>query len=100
MHNHLGTRPPDYIYERNTDLFAVTESWLTVTDAAVKFECSPDGYKMFSTSRQDRKGGAIALICRSNMTVREVDVPQRSSFEICEWRSIEWPLQNAVKHPI
>ena len=32
-----------------------------------------------------RKGGGIALICRSNMTVREVDVPQRSSFEMCEW---------------
>ena len=75
----------DYIYERNVDLFAVTESWLMETDAAVKSECTPDGYKMFSTSRPDRKGGGIALICRSNMTVREVDVPQRSSFEMCEW---------------
>ena len=46
------------------------------TDAAVKFECTPDRYKMFSTSRLDRKGGGIALICCSNMTVREVDVPQ------------------------
>ena len=44
------------------------------TDAAVKSECTPDGYRMFSTSRLDRKGGGIALICRSNMTVREVDV--------------------------
>ena len=25
------------------------------------------------------------MICRSNMTVREVHVPQRSSFEMCEW---------------
>ena len=75
----------DYIYERNVDLFAVTESWLMETDAAVKSECTPDGYKMFSTSRPDRKGRGIALICRSNMTVREADVPRRSSFEMCEW---------------
>ena len=54
----------DYIDERNVDLFAVTESWPMETDAAVKFECTPDGCKMFSTSRLDRKGGGIALICR------------------------------------
>lgn len=48
----------DYIYEHNVDLFAVTESWFMKTDAAVKFECTPDRYKMFSTSRLDRKGGA------------------------------------------
>ena len=47
----------DYIEERNVDLFAVTESWPMGTDAAVKFECTPDGCKMFSTSRLDRKGG-------------------------------------------
>jgi len=66
----------DYIYERNVDLFAVTESWLMETEAAVKFEC---------TSRLHRKGGGIALICYPNMTVQEVDVPQQSSFEMCEW---------------
>ena len=50
------------------------------TDTAVKSECTPDGYKMFSTSRPDRKGESIALICRSNMTVREVFVKLSSCF--------------------
>ena len=76
----------DYICEQKIDIFALTETWLTNDDSAIKAECLPDGYKVFDHPRTDQwKGGGTALVCCSNFTVEKICPRDWSSFEISEW---------------
>ena len=76
----------DYICDLKLDIIAVTETWLSGDDDAIKAECIPDGYKLeLGVSRSERRGGGAALIYRSSITVKQINVHQRSSFEISEF---------------
>ena len=88
----------DYICSKNVDLFALTETWLTGTDAAIKAECTPDGYKMLGESRSDRKGGGTALVYRSNISAQKIEVDVRNSFEVSEFVLVgsSWRMRMAV----
>lgn len=37
----------DYLYDYKADLFAITETWLSVNDSAVCREITPSGFKLF-----------------------------------------------------
>jgi hypothetical protein len=88
----------DYICSKNVDLFALTETWLTGADAAIKAECTPDGYKMLGESRSDRKGGGTALVYRSNISAQKIGVDARNSFEVSEFVLVgsSWRMRLAV----
>ena len=75
----------DYIYDNEFDILAITETWFSDKDAAVKAECNPDGYKLYGVHRSGRNGGGTALITRSNIIVKQVAAPTWCSFELSEW---------------
>ena len=75
----------DYIYDNEFDILAITETWFSDKDAAVKAECTPDGFKLYGVHRSGRNGGGTALITRSNIIVKQVAAPTWCSFELSEW---------------
>ena len=75
----------DYICDCKADLFAVTETWLSADDAAVRAELCPDGYKFIDHPRFGRHGGGTRLVYRSSLGIKKVDAEERASFEFSEW---------------
>ena len=100
----------DYIHDNKLDILAISETWFSDKDAAVKAECTPDGYKLYDVHRYGRNGGGTALITRSNIIVKQVVAPTWCSFELSEWILIDgsFRLRLAVvyrppystKHPV
>ena len=70
----------DYICDCKADLFAITETWLSADDAAVRAELCPDGYKFIDHPCFGRGGGGTGLVYRSSLGIRKVDAGERSSF--------------------
>ena len=75
----------DYICDCKADLVAITETWLTTDDAAVRAELCPVGYKISDRPRTGRRGGGVALIYRDSLSVRRIDAGGKESFEYSEW---------------
>ena len=75
----------DYICEKKIDLVALTETWLTADDAAVRAECTPPGYKMVDCPRIGRGGGGTALVYRSEISVNNIIAGEKPSFEFAEY---------------
>ena len=65
----------DYIHDNKLDILAISETCFSDKDAAVKAECTPDGYKLYDVHRSGRNGGGTALITRSNTIVKQVVAP-------------------------
>ena len=65
---------PDIYYacDCKADLVAITETWLTTDNAAVRAELCP---------RTGRRGGGVALIYRDSLSVRRIDAGEKESFE-------------------
>ena len=76
----------DYLYDCKADLFAITETWLSVNDSAVCKEITPSGFKLLhSPRRSDRKDGGTALLFRDNISVHKVNCATFESFELSEY---------------
>ena len=63
----------DFICESKVDLIAITETWLTINDSAIKAELCPDGYKLMDHPRTLHRGGGTGLLFRDTLTVKIVD---------------------------
>ena len=63
------------ICERNTDICAITETWIKQDDIdSVTKEVPPQGYRILSRSRSGGKtGGGVALVYRDHYSVKELD---------------------------
>ena len=72
----------DYICDRRMDFFGLTETWLTGTpeDGAVTAALLPDGYSVVHRPRGSR-GGGVALVHRSCITLSQVRLGAHTSFE-------------------
>ncbi|CAB4040056.1 Hypothetical predicted protein, partial [Paramuricea clavata] len=74
----------DYIRDSNVDLCAITETWLTPDDAAVRAELCPNGFKFLDNPRTGRRGGGIGLLYRDSLQVKTINSGEKSSFEFSE----------------
>ena len=74
-----------YICDFKADLVAITGTWLTTDDAAVRAELCPVGYKISDRPRTGRRGGGVGLIYRDSLFVRWIDAGEKESFEYSEW---------------
>ena len=74
----------DYITEHDTDVVAITETWLSQgdTDNVVRASLTPDGYKLIDVPRKGR-GGGVAVIYKSSLTVKKQTV-KKAAFECLE----------------
>ena len=55
----------DHVNEHNSDIVAITESWLSSEDSnncIVSQECAHYDYKLFHVPRSNRRGGGVALL--------------------------------------
>ena len=57
------------------------KTWLTLNDAAVCKEITPNGYRLFHCPRTDRRGGGTALSFRESLNVRRLSTSEKTSFE-------------------
>ena len=57
----------DTILKNKLHLLILTETWLFSRDIAKMNEITPDGYTLFSKSRDDRRGGGVWIICINEM---------------------------------
>ena len=76
----------DYVSDHHPDVVAVTETWFTSRDAAVRAECTPFGYQLLDRARSAyRQGGGTALLCRDSFTLKCNTSGEVSSFEFSDW---------------
>ena len=75
----------DYICDCKADLFAITETWLSADDAAVRTELCPEGYKFIDHPRLGRSGGGTGLVYRDSLGIKKADAGEKESFEFSEW---------------
>ena len=76
----------DYIYTSGAELFAFTETWLTVNDTAAKLEfIPPQTHKFLHNNRSGHKGGGTGLLFRGNIDMSKIDAAEKTSFEFSEW---------------
>ena len=79
-----------YMVESSIDLCVLTETWLRDTEADQAWlQCSSlnnNGFKCFTSNRQNRRGGGLALICRDMYKVTSLGSGQLRSFEFAKWR--------------
>lgn len=75
----------DYLCDLKADLHAITETWLTEKDAAVRAELALDGYNFVDHPRVGRCGGGTGLIYRDTLRVQKVEAGEKESFEFSEW---------------
>ena len=79
-----------FLLESNIDLCVLTETWLRDTEAdQVWLQCSSlnnDGFKCFTSNRQGRRGGGLALMNRDRYKVVPLGSGQLQSFQFAKWR--------------
>ena len=75
----------DYLCQEKVDLCAITESWISGDQAAVRVECTPPGYGFADHPRIRRSGGGIAVIYRSTLSLVSITAGERTSFEFAEY---------------
>ena len=72
----------DLIIETNLDILVIIETWLYSDQDAKMKAITPDGYIMFSNSRDSRKGGGVAIICRRELSCKKLEpLSKFASFE-------------------
>ena len=73
------------ICDCKADLFAITETWLSADNAAVRADLCPDGYKFIDHPRLGRRGGGTGLVYRDSLGIKKADAGEKESFEFSEW---------------
>ena len=74
----------DYVTSSKADLFALTETWLSEIDDALRAEITPTGFKLIDHSRKNRRGGGTALLFRESLNVQKIAAKELRSFEYLE----------------
>ena len=72
----------EYVIEKDLDLFVIIESWLFTHDKEKIAKLQPEGYGFEHLPRDDRQGGGIALLYKSNVSVI---ITQKEILGSCEY---------------
>jgi exonuclease III len=72
------------ICEHTPDLVAVTETWFTDKEFAVKTLSTLSSYKFFDEPCLNRQGGGTGLLFKENILVTKIAGGKRQSFEYSE----------------
>ena len=71
----------DYIFDTKADIIAITETWLTLDDDAVKAELCPIGYRLLDQPRTGQRGGGTVLLFRDSLFTVKKSAGEMESFE-------------------
>ena len=75
----------EYLCSNKIDVCALTETWLSSDDEAVRAECTPIGYMFHDQIRSQRGGGGIALLSLTELSVTFHTAGEKTSFEFAEY---------------
>ena len=80
----------EYIRENNIEMCIVTETWLQNRDED-KAWCdisafNNDNLVLHNINQETHRGGSVALISKSNLTLTTQEIDKLSSFEAAKWR--------------
>ena len=64
-----------------TDILAITETWMKTCDPVIATELTPPGFLLHHVPRLDRVGGEVAILYRSYFKLIEKENPEMTSFE-------------------
>jgi hypothetical protein len=84
--NNKSAQFTDFICEVTPDLVAVTETWLTDKESAVKTLSTQSSYTFFDEPRLNRRGGGNGLLFKENILVTKIAGGERQSFEYSKWK--------------
>ena len=81
----------DYILDNKIDVTLITETWITDQDQTWLDCCDfkQHGINIDISNRQQRKGGGLALISRSNIIAKHLKKSMTRSFEYAIWKIIQ-----------
>ena len=72
----------DHVVENDLDIIAITETWLTADDRVASGEITPDGYKHHHVPSTSKRGGGVAVLCKSTFKTHVSDShPMTKSFK-------------------
>jgi len=74
----------EFVFLSKADLIAITETWLTPDDVAVRREVPPNGYKIIDFPRIDKRGGGLALLHKTGLVIDGVVNKTKLSFKCFE----------------
>ena len=85
----------DLLTDYSIDILALTETWLTDNPSDEWWlQSTPlnrDPYNILIHNRQDRRGGGVVLIVKSDFATRLIESDTTDSFEYATWEiSIKW----------
>jgi len=75
----------DYACDCKADVFALTETWLSLEDSAVYKEITPPGYNFVHCPMSCRMGGGTGLLFKDSIYVSNIASGSKSSFEFAEY---------------
>ena len=80
----------DYTREDNKDICIVTETWIQNREEdKVWFDISAlnnHNLMLHNINRETHRGGDLALISKSNLTISNLEIDKPNSFEAAKWR--------------
>ena len=80
----------EYIKEDNIDICIVTETWIQNREED-KAWCeisalNNDNLMLHNINREMHRGGGLALISKSNLTISNLEIDKPNSFEAAKWK--------------
>ena len=80
----------DYIKEENIDMCIVTETWIQNREEDKAWcnisELNNNNLMLHNINRETHRGGGLALIFKSNLTISNLEIKKPNSFEAAKWR--------------
>ena len=61
----------DYILEQDLHICCLPETWLNADDPVTNGELCPNGYKLISIPRKDRRAGGVAAVVKESVSVKQ-----------------------------
>ena len=73
------------LIEHNLDVCALTETWIKEGDNTTVIQLCPDGYSSVSIPREGRIGGSIAIMHKSDITLRSKTIYNYQTMECADF---------------
>ena len=74
-----------YVSDSHFDLIAITETWLSDDDLSISSHLTPNKFKLIQQNRY-KKGGGVALLYSSNITVLTKSIKSITSCQVISCR--------------
>ena len=83
----------DTFTDLKCDFICITESWLAgnSSDDPIINDVTPSGFVFSHNAREQRRGGGVAILCRSSLKAKRLDQPFYTSFE---HMTLQFPCTN------